>query len=78
MVSSIKPAEKGGGLVIRLWNPTGQRQADTIRLWRKVKAAGYTDLSEKPVMGVRVPRVAGKEISIMADPHQIVTVKVVL
>jgi alpha-mannosidase len=78
VVSSMKPAEKGGGLVIRLWNPTGRRQADTIRLWRKVKAAGYTDLSEKPVKGMRVPRVAGKEISIMADPHQIITVKVEL
>jgi hypothetical protein len=70
VLSSIKPSKQGGGRVIRLWNPTGQRQADTIRLWRKVKAAMYTDLSEKPVKG-RVPRVAGKEISIMADPNQI-------
>jgi len=53
-----------GRTVIRQWNPTGQRQADTIRLWRKVKAAMYTDLSEKPVKG-RMPRVVGKEISIL-------------
>ena len=76
VVTSIKPAEQGGGLVIRLWNPTGQRQADTIRLWRKVKGAGYTDLREIPIKSAREARVTGKEIAVIAEPHQIVTVMI--
>ena len=73
-ISAIKPSEDGGGLVIRLWNPTESKQVDTIRLWRKVKSAGYTDLRELPTKGVAKPRVVGKEISVSASPHQIVTV----
>ena len=78
VVSSIKPAEQGGGLVIRLWNPTGRRQADTIRLWRKVKAADYADLGEQPLKGAEGPHVEGREIGISAGPHRIVTVLVTL
>lgn len=73
-VSAIKPSEEGGGLVIRLWNPTGQRQTDTLQLWRKVKSARYTDLRELPTKGEGAPLVAGKTVAVTAGPHQIVTV----
>ncbi|MEI8140229.1 MAG: glycoside hydrolase family 38 C-terminal domain-containing protein [bacterium] len=78
VLSSIKPAEQGGGLVIRLWNPTGQRWADTIRLWRKVKDSKYIDLNEKPIKNSGVPRVVGNEITVSAGAHQIVTINVTM
>lgn len=75
-VSSMKPAEEGGGLVIRLWNPTARKQTETIRLWRTVKTARYTDLREMPAKGAGSPRVTGGGITVVAGPHQIVTVRV--
>ncbi|MEI6167091.1 MAG: glycoside hydrolase family 38 C-terminal domain-containing protein [bacterium] len=76
IVSAMKPEERGGGLVIRLWNPTGKIQVDSIRLWRKVKSAEYIDLSETPVKGKGAPRLVGKEITVSANSYQIVTVRI--
>ena len=78
VVSSVKPAEQGGGLVIRLWNPTGQRQTDEIRLWRKVKTATYVGLNEEPSKRPEAPRVTGKGIAVSARAYQIVTLNVVM
>ena len=78
VISAIKSSEVGGGLVIRLWNPTGQRQTDTVRVYRKVKAACYTDLRELPDKTMGVPRVAGRDVAVTAGPHRIVTVRVEL
>lgn len=78
VVSAIKPAEDGVGLIIRLWNAEERRQTETLRLWRKAKVAHYTDLRELPTHGKEAPRVSGRDITVSAGPHSIVTVRVEL
>lgn len=78
VVSAIKPSEQGGGLVVRLWNPTGRRQTDALRLWRRVASARYVRLDETPAPGRSRPRIDGRSVTIAAEPHRIVTVKLEL
>lgn len=78
VVSAVKPSEEGGDLVLRLWNPTGRRQTDTVALWRRVKSACYTDLREIAIKNAKGPTVAGREIRVSAGPHRLVTVRVKL
>ncbi|NUN93352.1 MAG: hypothetical protein HUU04_06190 [Verrucomicrobiae bacterium] len=73
VVSAIKPAEEGEGLVIRLWNPTGTTQKDALKFWRKPVAAERTRLDE--THGERLA-VDGAIVRIAAAPHRIVTVRV--
>lgn len=74
VVSAIKPAESGGGLILRVWNPTARRQSGRFKLWCAVKGARYTDLGETPIPGK--PRVTRNEIIMTAAAHQMVTVSV--
>jgi len=88
IVSTVKAPEEGGGLIIRLWNPTGARQRETLKLWRKVKRAARVSLSEDPIKGKAPDRWAarrlaapargtprGNTVAVEAGPHQIVTLR---
>jgi alpha-mannosidase/mannosylglycerate hydrolase len=74
IVSAIKPAEAGGSLVIRLWNPTGKVQRETLTFWRWVRRATLLKLSEEPAGGKKLV-VKGKAVTVQAGPHQVVTLR---
>jgi len=74
-VSTVKRAEDGNGLIVRLWNPTSDPQSDTLTLWRRVKSATLVRLDEDPARGRR-PTVRGRSVTVQAKPHQIVTLRV--
>ncbi len=76
VVSAIKPTESGGGLVVRLWNPTGRAATETLRFWRPVKGAKRLKLSEEPVQAAE-PSIDGQTVTVEAGPHEIVTIGVV-
>ena len=76
VVSAIKPAEAGGGLVVRLWNPTGRATTETLWFWRPVKGVKRLKLSEEPAQAVE-PSIDGQTVSVEAGPHEIVTIGVV-
>ncbi len=73
VLSAIKPAEDGKGLVVRLWNPTGKKRRDTLRFWKKPASAETLRLDET---GGKRLAVKGAEMAIEAGPHRIVTVRV--
>jgi alpha-mannosidase/mannosylglycerate hydrolase len=75
VVSAVKPPESGHGIIIRLWNPTGEPQTDVLTFHEKPKRATAVKLSEDAVGGKSVTLKAGK-LAITAKPHQIVSVKV--
>ena len=77
IVSAVKPPEDGDGLIVRLWNPTAQRQTDTLTLWRPVQRAELIELSEAPAEGPS-PEVRGNSVTVRAEPHQIVTLRLAL
>jgi len=77
VVSAVKPPEAGEGLIVRLWNPTGKKQRDTLTLWTKVKRATRAKLCEDAARGPK-PTVKGNTVTIEAGPHEIVTVRLEL
>ncbi len=78
VVSAIKPAETGRGLVIRLWNPTAKPQAETIRFWKKIPKARAIKLNEEPDSKASQPKINGASVSVQAPPHRIVSLHVEL
>ena len=74
ILSALKPAEDGEGLILRLWNPTARKQTDTLTLWREAKSATLAMLNEDPAEGEQ-PALSGRRITVEAKPHQIVTVR---
>jgi len=74
ILSALKPADDGDGLILRLWNPTARKQTDTLTLWRKPKSATLVMLNEDPAKG-KQPTLRGRRLTVEAKPHQIVTVR---
>lgn len=75
LVSAIKPAESGDGLVVRLWNPFDRPQKETLAFWRPVARADLVLLCEDAAEGP-TPSVKGSEVTLEAPARGIVTVKI--
>jgi len=50
-LSALKPAEDGGGLILRVYEPSGGRSMPTVALPEGWKVAGHVNLLEEPVDG---------------------------
>ena len=77
VLSCLKPAENGEGLIMRLWNPTAGTVEETIAFWRPVVHAEYCKLSEDRRRGPR-PAVSGRHVCVKAPAHKILTLRVML
>ncbi len=75
VLSALKPAADGQGLVVRLWNPTEERQSERLRLWRKPASVRLLNLAEEPSDDGRLTR-RGDTVTVEAGPKQVVTVGV--
>ena len=75
VLSGMKPAEDGNGLVVRLYNPTERQQNAKITAWKRITMAETLQLNEKPVEKLKP---SGSEVSFVAGPKKIVTVRLVL
>lgn len=73
IISTIKPRESGGGMVVRLWNPMPVKAKETIAFWKNIKKAERLMLSEEPADGTK-PIVQGNKVGVEAGPHEIVTI----
>ena len=75
ILSALKNAEDGNGLILRFWNPTNQSQTETVQFNKSIHEAGYCKLSEDNLPG-KQPRMQGNRIVIEAGPRKIVTMRV--
>ena len=75
VLSGVKPAEDGEGVVIRVLNPTDREISGTINAWKDITGAQMMQLNEK-VIDELSP--AGKTVTFTAAPKRIVTVRIVL
>jgi alpha-mannosidase len=78
-VSAIKAPESRDGLILRLWNPTGEPQTETIRFWRSVHSIERLNMTEKldsnyPSL---LPLNRENEVNITAQGHQVITLGVI-
>ncbi|MBU4446686.1 MAG: glycosyl hydrolase-related protein [Candidatus Marinimicrobia bacterium] len=75
LISAIKTAEDGKGLILRLWNPTDQTQTETVTFFKSLRNAEYCKLSEDK-LSVSGPEIKKNRLVIKAGPRKIVTVRV--
>lgn len=73
--SAIKAAENGDGLIVRLWNPSDEKQSETLEFFRKPKSVAYAKLSEDDLPQAAIEP-DGNTVSVSAGPRKIVTVRV--
>ncbi len=70
--STLKPAEKGSMQILRLFNPTGEMQADTLLFNLKWMHFQMLNLDESPVSGRK--SIPEKGLNIQMAPGQIITI----
>lgn len=75
LISAIKNAEDGNGLILRFWNSTDQTQSETIKFYKSLKYAEYCKLSEEKLPGMG-PKIKKNRLVVEAGPRKIVTVRV--
>ena len=75
VLSGVKPAEDGKGIIIRVFNPSDREISGGITAWKDIASADMVQLSEK-VIAPLAP--SGKEVTFTAAPRKIVTVRIVL
>ncbi len=74
-VSSVKPAEDGNGLIIRLYETAGRDCAVTIRAFSPITAACLTDIPEKTGQAIPVKEGAA---TLTVKPFSLTNIRVTL
>jgi alpha-mannosidase/mannosylglycerate hydrolase len=74
VISAIKTAENGDGVIVRLWNPSDEKRSERLEFFRQPKSVVYTQLSEDDSPTPIKPN--GNTVSMEAGPRKIVTVRV--
>jgi alpha-mannosidase len=70
MVSAIKQADEGKGIILRLWNTSGKSLNATVTTTLPVKSAARLRLDETPLGKLAVK---GGKIAFKCEPHKIIT-----
>ena len=73
VIETVKPAEDGDGIVVRLWESLGGRGTVGVMFNRPVRSVQETDLLERPLAPARAD---GPVVSLSFTPFQIRTIKV--
>ena len=71
-LSCVKRAESGDGLIVRIYNPTGDAQKCAINLPAAVKCAFMTDMAENKHSALSV--CDGRKVCLELAPYKIMTV----
>jgi len=75
--SGLKPAERGGGMVLRCFNATGQPTAGAWHFGTPVIGAHRARADERQLHEIRLGE-GGRFVPFHAAPHEIVTIMVAL
>ena len=75
--SSLKPAERGGGMVLRCYNATARPTAGIWHFGQPVASAQRARADELSLHDIRLGD-GGRSVPFHAAPHEIVTIMVVL
>lgn len=70
-LSAVKPAERGRGVIVRIYNPTDDPVAGAVRVSRPIRRAWRTELDEEPVE--RIAAGAGGAVEIEVPRKTILT-----
>ena len=76
VISSVKMAEEGKALLIRLYETEGRESSVVLRLCKPLQCAYFTDINERKSNQSEKPDVEGQTISFKALPNAIVNIMV--
>ncbi|HEX7009877.1 MAG TPA: glycoside hydrolase family 38 C-terminal domain-containing protein, partial [Phycisphaeraceae bacterium] len=76
MLSTVKPAESGRGLVLRLYEAHGSHTQAQVKLPQPPTSARYVNLLEEPMDEAGDLRVEGDTLTLSLSPFQIVSLHV--
>lgn len=71
MLGSLKQAEDGRGIILRIYEPYGARGVCTLRFRRRIQSARRVDLLERPSKGELLAE--GDTLSLQVRPFEVVT-----
>ena len=71
VVSAVKQSEKGGSIIIRLWNPTDQEITGKIAICNKITAASLVNLEEEELE--KLEPTSDNAVMIKAGKKKIIT-----
>jgi alpha-mannosidase len=74
-LGSLKPAEDGTGVILRVYEPRGARGNATLRFDRAVASAARVTLLEDPDTDAAAPSVAGDTVTLTLRPFEVVSLK---
>jgi alpha-mannosidase len=75
VLSALKPAEDGGGIVVRCWNPTASAVSACLRLGFAVASASAVALDETPIAGL--VGLDGDVVRVEVPPYALRSVRLV-
>ncbi len=78
ILTAMKNAEDGNGVVIRIYESCGKKSRVKLRLWEKVRRASLCNLLEKEVKDERKIEINENEIVFEINPFEIVTLRIFL
>ena len=80
VLSGVKGAEDGNGLIVRLYNTLGTSTAARLTFASDVRSAALVDLLEASVPGTPelAPSVDGQSVSVRLDKFSLVSLRIVL
>lgn len=78
VVSTIKAAEDGNGLIVRLWNPNGIAASERLRCYGPITSAVAVTMAEDQLDASTQVSVAGDTVAVTVTPLHIVTLRIVL
>ena len=76
MLGSLKPAEDGPGMILRLYEPHGARGTCVLRFRSRIGDAGRVDLLETPSDGGL--QVQGNLLRVPVCPFEVITLRLEL
>jgi mannosylglycerate hydrolase len=71
ILSALKQAEDGSGIILRIWNSSNNKVSASIILGFSIKSALLLKLDETPVSELNYN---GKKIELQCGPHKIITI----
>ena len=72
--SALKKAEDRKSFVVRIYNPTGERQSCRLRFAAPLARAWQTNLNEKRERELKITK--SNAVSVVAEPQKIVTIEI--